>query len=270
MRTETIAPSPAQIEREKTRERRGEDVAYTINHSIVCTLTDFIDPYIGNHIQKHLGNDSQLKDSVIAEVAGDIGAVPVTIAVQRLFPGVMDGLSRMAEPLVGGLFHASTMRAAKAWSRAHHKHEESEECTLRAEKIYRYEMRHLPQAMVWTVSSIGINVTAQCLLGNRAPLVHILAGKVGGATLTAFLTTGGRGLFPHQAERWDRWVSEHVLVPTSVFIGTLTGSNTNDEPKRPRNKVCHEIHWQGRVDTPQHPLTTDHETRGRRIGGWVA
>lgn len=251
MRTETMERSPAQREREKTREQRARDVAYTINHSIVCTLTDFIDPYIGNRIQKHLGNDSQLKDSVIAEIAGDIGAVPVTIAVQRLFPGLMDGLSRMAEPVVGGLFHASAVREAKEWSRAHHNHEESEECSQRAEKIYRYEIRHLPQAMVWTVSSVGINVTAQCLLGNRAPLMHILAGKVGGAALTAVLTTGGRGLFPHQAERWDRWISTHVLVPTAEIIGTLTGSNMNDEPKRPRNERCREVHWQGRVETPE-------------------
>ena len=40
------ALSAKAYERQKTREQRAEDIAYTINHSIYCTLTDFINPPI--------------------------------------------------------------------------------------------------------------------------------------------------------------------------------------------------------------------------------
>lgn len=34
--------SPAEIERQKTKHQQAEDIAYTINHSFYCTLTDFL------------------------------------------------------------------------------------------------------------------------------------------------------------------------------------------------------------------------------------
>lgn len=42
MTTET----PKEMERRKTEEQRAEDIAYTINHSLYCTLTDFLNPPI--------------------------------------------------------------------------------------------------------------------------------------------------------------------------------------------------------------------------------
>ena len=38
--------SPQEFERKKTEEQRAEDIAYTINHSLYCTLTDFLNPPI--------------------------------------------------------------------------------------------------------------------------------------------------------------------------------------------------------------------------------
>lgn len=38
--------TPAEIEKAKTAEQRAEDLAYTINHSLYCTLTDFVNPPI--------------------------------------------------------------------------------------------------------------------------------------------------------------------------------------------------------------------------------
>jgi len=38
--------SPEEIERRKTEAQRAEDIAYTINHSLYCTLTDFLNPPI--------------------------------------------------------------------------------------------------------------------------------------------------------------------------------------------------------------------------------
>jgi len=38
--------SPEEIERQKTKHKQAEDIAYTINHSLYCTLTDFLNPPI--------------------------------------------------------------------------------------------------------------------------------------------------------------------------------------------------------------------------------
>jgi hypothetical protein len=38
--------SPKEREAQKTKEERAEDIAYTINHSLACTATDFINPVI--------------------------------------------------------------------------------------------------------------------------------------------------------------------------------------------------------------------------------
>jgi hypothetical protein len=38
--------TPGEIEASKTKEQHAEDIAYTINHSLYCTLTDFLNPPI--------------------------------------------------------------------------------------------------------------------------------------------------------------------------------------------------------------------------------
>jgi hypothetical protein len=38
--------SPEEVERHKTKQQHAEDIAYTINHSLYCTLTDFLNPPI--------------------------------------------------------------------------------------------------------------------------------------------------------------------------------------------------------------------------------
>lgn len=38
--------SPKEMERRKSKQQQAEDIAYTINHSLYCTLTDFLNPPI--------------------------------------------------------------------------------------------------------------------------------------------------------------------------------------------------------------------------------
>jgi hypothetical protein len=212
---------PFELEKAKTKKQKATDVAYTLNHALVCAATDFIDPFIGDVIQKKLGNESSsLMNTGIAEFIGDFGAVPATVAVQRIFPGFMNKLSKIAEPVVGHVFHKAAEKEAKAWATEHKLDIESPEYKKRVDKIYQYEISHLPQAFMWTTSSIGINVLTQRLLGNTAPISNIMAGKVGGAVLTAAITASARCLFPRQAKKWDKFTTEKILLPV-----TNTGEN---------------------------------------------
>lgn len=47
--------SATEREKNKTDRQKAEDIAYTINHALVCFATDVIDPFVAAWSQKHLG-----------------------------------------------------------------------------------------------------------------------------------------------------------------------------------------------------------------------
>jgi len=263
--------TPAEYEAHKTREEQAEDIAYTINHALACTVTDFIDPFVGNLTQKYLGKrisigcghdhsgDSHdhhheehhehglqcdhghgdehhhdhhaggnLKHWWMGEVAGDFGAVPVTIAFQRFAPGFMDGIRRVMEPILGPLFHNGARRAARNWAIEQNMQVDSEACKEKEKQIYDHEVRHLPQALIWTVSSVAINLATQKSLGNKGPLWQLAIGKAVGASISAGLVVGGRGLAPEAAHKWDRFTSRKLFLPATKTIGKLFGVDEKD------------------------------------------
>lgn len=243
--------SPREKERAKTEKERAEDISYTLNHTIVCTATDFIDPYLGNHIQKILGNKSQLANCWKAEIIGDFGSIPVTIATQRLFPGTMAKISKIAEPMFSKAFHNGAQRDAKAWAKKKGYSEDSKEYKERVEQIYNYEVAHIPQALVWTGSSVVLNVASQNLMGNKAPISHIAAGKIGGALLTGALTVGARAIFPRKAEKFDHFTSEKFLLPIEGKIERALGIEDEDHlHKSSKHKLLtSDDKWKKRVET---------------------
>jgi hypothetical protein len=242
--------TPREIEDAKTHAQKAEDISYTFNHSIVCTATDFIDPYIGNVIQKKLGNKSQLPNTYIAEFIGDFGAVPFTIATQRLFPGLMHNLQKISEPVFKGMFLKGAEHYAKDWAKKNNYSIDSNEYKEKVQKIYSYETSHLPQAIVWTISATGLNVAAQKLLGNKAPIPHILAGKIGGSILTAAITLGGRSIAPRKAEKFDRFTSEKILVPIENKIHDIFGFGDKDHDEKHKKK------WSDRIETDKNSVQT--------------
>lgn len=253
---EDPALSPTEAEVAKTKEQRAEDIAYTINHALACTATDFIDPYFGDLTQRYLGQRVSIgcshdhsKDAGhgpghehgpgcdhhahagaghlghwwIGEVVGDFGAVPVTVGMQRYFPSVMDGLRRTIEPVLGGYFRKGAERSTKSWAEKRGVSADSPEYKQHMEAVYRHEVDHLPQALVWTASSIAINLTTQRLIGNTAPLWQLATGKAVGASISAALVVGGRGLAPEAARKWDGFTSKNVFLPATRVIGRVFG-----------------------------------------------
>ncbi len=227
--------TPQELEAAKTPQEKAADIAYTLNHTIVCTATDFIDPFIGDFIQKHLGNESQLKNCWKAEVIGDFGAIPLTVGMQRLFPSLMKGIGELLEPVFSSSFRKGAQREGKAWALRHGYSLDSQKYKDRVERIYNYEVTHLPQALVWTCSSIALNVTAQKMLHNPAPIAHIFAGKLGGAALTAGIAVGGRSLFPYHAEKWDKLLSDKLLLPVEEKIEKNWVNRTQNNNNQMRN-----------------------------------
>lgn len=222
----------------------AEDIAYTINHTIACTLTDFIDPFIGTATQKMLGKrvslhggghgedghshghshkQGGLNYTFAGELAGDFASVPVTIAFQRYAPGVMQKLEKTLEKVAGGMFRKTALHTARKEAQAFGGSVEAKAVEARAEELYQHEVKHLPLAAIWTASSIALNIGTQKLLGNAAPLTHIAAGKGAGILFSSGLTVGLRALVPGKAQAWDRFSSEKLYLPATKKIGKLFG-----------------------------------------------
>ncbi len=251
---------------ENSQSARAESIAYTLNHALACTFTDFIDPYFGNLTQRFIGRRVSIgcghdhsKDThhhhnhhhhhdhhhghehrhhhqaeakwwqwVAGEFIGDFGAVPVTLAFERGMPKLMDNIRNVMEPVLGGYFRNGANRAAKKWAQSQGIAGDSSECQARAEEIYQHEVKHLPQALIWTASSISINLLAQKkLLGNPGPLWQLAVGKAVGASVSASLVVGARGMAPESARNWDRFTSKHLFLPATKAIGPLFGVDSD-------------------------------------------
>lgn len=180
---------------------------------------------------------SNLKHWWVGEVVGDFGAVPVTVAAQRLLPGLMDSIRTLAEPVLGPLFRIGAKRSARIWAEHNNVEIGSKEYKQHEQETYAREMRHLPQAFMWTASSVALNIGAQRLSGNKGELTHLLAGKAVGAATSAAAVLGFRSFAPHQAYKWDQFTSEHIFKPTAHVVKKAVNGDS----------------WQEKVNTPSSP-----------------
>ena len=279
--------SAQEQERQKTAEERAADVAYTINHALICAATDIIDPFVAAWSQKNLGRQintswcnlthdhgdngssghdhhdhhdhhhhdhhhhdhhhhdhhhhhhdhhhhhhdhhnvtfgGALKHWVIGEAIGDLGAVPVAIAVQRHAPGFMQWVNDSLESVFGKVYQRSTQRTAANWALKAGLSPDDPQVKKYADELYHHEISHFGQAAVWTVASVGLNVASQKLItGNRLPVSYMVFYKTLGALTSATLLFGGRAIAPGKFQSWDRWTSKHVFTPMTKTVGKLFG-----------------------------------------------
>ena len=265
----TSPPFSATQESAKTELARMEDVAYTINHALACTATDFIDPFVGNATQQWLGRrfsvgcghdhghfhgaahgehghdhaHSHLGHWWLGELAGDFGSVPVTIAIQRHAPGLMGGIRNGLQTVAGGVFRKAAERSARRQATAFGMEADEETINARAEELYRHEMDHLPQAAVWTASSVILNVGIQKLTGNSAPLWQLGVSKLAGVGLSSGLTVGLRAFAPTTAQKWDRFSSEKLYLPATKKIGKLFGVEESTVDRMAEKERAHNQSW---------------------------
>lgn len=191
----------------------------------------------------------------VGEAVGDVGAAMVTIPIQRFLPGVMDGIRHVTEPVVGRLFRHSANRDAKKWGARHDFAPDSQEVVNRAQELYQYEMRHLPQMLVWTASSIALHYGVMRKLEPQITIGEFSRQKAAGAAITAGLIFGVRALAPSKAHKWDSKMGEHVVVPLTKKVGKLFGVEEHEvEAHQKRHAEDAPKNWQTRVSGEQNPI----------------
>jgi len=188
------------------------------------------------------------KEWFIGEAVGDLGAVPVTLAVQHFTPGVMTGIQHVLEPVVGGLLKSRANKAAEKWADANGIAREAKECIDHAQELYTYEMRHLPQMAVWTVSSCLINYGVMKYRNPAMALGDFTKAKAAGAGITAAIVFGTRSLVPDKAHQWDEMMGRKVVVPLTKKVGKLFGIEEHEvEAHQKRQAEDAPKDWKARV-----------------------
>ncbi len=245
-------------EQEKTELERAQDIAYTINHAVVCTAADLFGAPVNAMLQRywpearitctheghghgssHAGHGHAAEKRTFANIMAHVGsaefladifAVPLTIGVQRSAPGLMDGISKTMEPLFGDLFRMGANASAKVWAKKNGLDPNGPEAKAKAVDTYQHEAKHLGQAAVWTAGAFGLNITFQSISeyiwtpkGGRTPLKVMLGSKGIGSTITSAALVGLRGFGPAVAENWDDWTSQHIFMPVTRKVSHLLG-----------------------------------------------
>ena len=161
-----------------------------------------------------------------AEAIGDLGAVPFTIFVQRHAPGFMHHVRTGMEWVFGKGFHKTTTHSAELWGKKQGLAPDSQQVKDRQHELYEYEISHLPQMAVWTVSSIALNFGAMHALHAMNPrrFEHMSLKQFGlvkglGATMTMGVVLGLRGVTPGGAHWWDKTMGKHVVMPLAKLVG---------------------------------------------------
>lgn len=214
---------------------------------------------------------------VIGEAIGDIGAVPVTLAMQHYTPWAMKGIQNVTEPVLGPLFQWSANRYARKWAYEQGMDDHAPEAREKAAEMYQHEVEHLPHAFVWTGAAAGLNVFSQkYITRSKATIDSMVLGKSLGSIGTLITVLGLRSMFPRKVEELDEWNTKNIAEPATRWVTRKLGIDDEVvERVLEEEKQMHEGHQaigaRGRVfgiDTPSTKVDAnqaDIETPNRSV-----
>lgn len=178
---------------------------------------------------KHSFSKERMIQYTQGEFIGDLGAIPITVGVQRIAPGFMDGLRKVAEPVFGPLFKWGIERESQRWAKKHLIDESSQEYKQHVKDVYEHELRHFPQAIVWTGSALALNTGYQMYADKRQfdsvykKLLLKSTSCLTNVLVTAGVVVAGRAFMPSRMRSFDQFTSEHFIMPATRAIGKPFG-----------------------------------------------
>lgn len=182
------------------------------------------------------------------EAVGDIGGIVPTILLQRHVPGFMHGLRTILEPVAGWAFRSGAKRDAHHWASKNGFAPDSPETIAKEKALYEHEVSHLPQAVMWNMFSIPINLfTQKKILKSNYTWGELIVGKTFGSLFSNTVLIGTRALAPEAVHKWDTFNSDHVIKPTSRVIGSMFGVDHKTMDEAADKHVGKDRDWQGRV-----------------------
>jgi hypothetical protein len=148
------------------------------------------------------------------------------------------------------LFAIGAERATKKWASENGIEKGSEEYKEHKASVLEHEMRHLPQAAVWTAFSMAISVAINWF-DDKDPhkkLSTKFYAALTGNLVTAALVVAARAFAPKTVRSWDQAVSNTIVAPTTNLIGKAFGVEKSDMDRMAeKEKLREEKDWGVRV-----------------------
>lgn len=186
------------------------------------------------------------------EFIGDFGAVPITVGMQRYMPGVMVVLRRISEPVMRPIFRWGIDKDSRVWAKRHYIEVGSEEYKKHVAEVYEHEMKHFPQAIVWTGASLGLNVGWQ-MHEDRTPMPFMKkallksTSVLSGVLVTAAVVVAARAFAPHKVRSFDQWTSRNFILPSTKVVGKIFGVDEESVERMAKTQEMLEGEWAQRV-----------------------
>lgn len=206
--------------------RTGREIAYGIQQTLACWVTDFIDPPVSKWFQNKFGNKNHPvtnKHVWWAEGLGDSSAFFVYVFIKRAFTKPLDALTVRIKNAMDGRFTKMGKKALKPWQEQHHIDENDPRYQHKLELYKEFQAENVVDStIIATTATLG-NVGIQRQLGNRQNLHVILASKIVGAAMTMSLMLGLRTGLPTATKTLDDELSERYFSKIVRFTKRMFG-----------------------------------------------
>jgi hypothetical protein len=228
MNIENPAP-PLSLEEQRMNDkdrRFGRDIAYGIQQTIACWVTDFIDPPVSKFLQNTFGNKKhKVTDTHTfgGEFIGDSAALGIFLVAKRFFGGAIDGVISGVKSATNPWLTRMGKGAIKPWAEAHGVREGDDRYTKKLEEYKDFQAENIVDSAIISTAATGVNVVAQRQLGNKQAYTTILGSKMVGATLTLGLMGGLRMIFPTSTKALDDEISDRYSSKLVKFTKKMLG-----------------------------------------------
>ncbi|MGE0754031.1 MAG: hypothetical protein AB7L92_02600 [Alphaproteobacteria bacterium] len=207
---------PQHKEHRKERDKRvGREVAFGIQQTFACWVTDFIDPPVSKWFQTKFGDKNHKvthKHVWYGEFAGDTAAFAVYMFAKRVLTKPVDATIAAFKSSADPMLTRMGKKALKPWAERKHLTPDDPRYQQRLQEYKQFQAENVVDSAIVASSSTLLNVATQRhLLHNHQPIKVILASKLVGAASTVALMLGLRAAVPDSMSSLDDELSERYF-----------------------------------------------------------
>jgi len=249
-----------------------EHLAFSLQTSLACMATDWIDPIVGTgHQLIQAGGSSGVKSvwelyfkNYAGEFIGDVFGGITTGVLEYTFEPQMHKLNHWIGMPFSPIYDLIAPHALK-------EHKDDPDYKLQLKEWKQTQQDALGNVLLFNVLSTAFNITVQkgapkswrLLHNSEATARTIAEGKAGGVALTMGLVLPTRAFLPDQTAKFDDWLEEKIVNPLVTPVGKALGADMDaaraaeEERQREKDERKHE----GKGERKHERKASRHEER---------
>ena len=226
-----------------------EHLAFSLQTSLACMATDWIDPIVGTaHQVRRAGGIEGVKSvwglfgkNLAGEFSGDIIGGFATGALEYKFEPQMHKINHIIGLPFSPIYNVIAPHVVKG-------DKEDPDYKLRVKEWKQTQQDALGNVLLFNVLSTVFNIALQRGTPKSWGFIHnseatartIAEGKVQGVALTMGLVLPTRAFLPDQTAKFDDWLEEKIVNPLVTPVGKALGADMDAaraaEDERQREK----------------------------------